>query len=140
MVWRRPYFFGTSKSVTVPRLVAADLDHQDDEVGPIQAAASVGAGEYRRRRIAGVGQPACHALRHRETIFVDVVQRYGACHQRRRLKHVGDDVAHEHGAARTVNGDVRQALSFHGTEGREEQLSASAGHGLVPRLATVPET
>ena len=76
MVWRRPYCFGISKSITVARLVAADLDHADGVVGAVERRAAVGGRLDRRRwRAERVGHPAGDDLRGAQPLGVDVEQR-----------------------------------------------------------------
>ena len=58
MVWRRPNFFGTSKSVIGAGLVAADLEGDDDEVGAVEGGALVAEGPDRGGDAEGLGELA----------------------------------------------------------------------------------
>ena len=107
MVWRRPYFFGTSKSVTVAGLVAADLEGDDDEIGAVERLALVGdrsrpwpgrrASRRACRRRSRFRRAACGLMSIRRDLGAG---------QRRALQHVADDVLHEHGRAGADEGDL----------------------------------
>jgi len=72
IVWRRPKRFGTSKSTTVARFVASDLDHVDRVVGSVECDAPVGGRGDLRRCVEGVGNPARDELRRGSRSVVDV--------------------------------------------------------------------
>ena len=107
IVWRRPYFLGISKSMTVRRLVAAHLDHVDGVVGAVERRAAVGGGLDRgAERRAASATLVGDDLRGVEALGVDVEERDGRVGQLGIAEDVAEQVLGEHGAARTDEGDL----------------------------------
>ena len=117
MVWRRPNFFGISKSMTVHGLVAADLDHGDDVVGAVERLLAVARRlDLRRgaeRRLDAVGD----LLRDAQPLRVDVEERDARPGERR----IGEDVAEQ------VLGEDRAAGADEGDLGRRHELPSGPG-------------
>ena len=110
IVWRRPNCFGTSKSMTVARLVAADLDHVDRVVGAVERGAPIGGrGDLR------LGASSASATR--RATSSDVVEPFGVDVEQRDLgvrellvaEDVAEQVAREHRAARADERDLGHA-------------------------------
>src|SRR3569833_989542 len=81
------------------RIVPADLEADDDEVGPLERLALIGEGLDRRLGAERLDHLAGNDGAFFEALRIDVHQRDARVGQGLALQHVADDVLHEHGGA-----------------------------------------
>ncbi len=113
------------------RLVAADLEGDDDEVGSLECRPLLGMGLDPRRRAERGGELVGDDGRFFQPLLVRVHQRDGRAGQCRPLQYVADNVLHEYGRARANERDLRLPRHRRSPENQAAMSNAARTSRLV---------